>query len=336
MAFLRRPFRWLKAISRYRATSSGGPNFAFELCLRKIKPEEIATLDLSSWDVAFNGAEPIRSATLDAFADRFAPAGFRREALYPCYGLAETTLLSCGPRKYALPTQVTFVASALDHGIARRSVSGDEKTRTLVSVGSTATAHDIAIVNPDTFEVCPQGTFGEVWLNGPSVAGGYWKNPEATESTFNGRSPGLDGGYLRTGDIGFIFEDEVYINGRLKDLIIIRGVNHYPQDIEQTVEGAHPDVKKGCLAAFSTQVDGDEAVALVTEVVEAREDLPVDEIVAAIRKVVASEHQVEVHSVVLIKPKTIPKTSSGKIQRYACREALTGFDEDVLARRIGR
>ncbi|HET9212138.1 MAG TPA: proline iminopeptidase-family hydrolase, partial [Thermoanaerobaculia bacterium] len=221
VAFLQRPMRWLEAVSRYRGTVSGGPNFAYELCLRKAAPEALSRLDLSSWRVAYNGAEPVRASTLERFAEAFAPCGFRAEALYPCYGLAEATLFVTG-----------------GHG------ARVEKER--VSCGSAW--QRIVTVDPETGEERPEG---EVWISGPSVARGYWENEEATARDFHAFLPTGEGPFLRTGDLGFLSGGELYVTGRLKDLIILRGRNHYPQDVELTAERSHPDLHPGGGAAFS-------------------------------------------------------------------------------------
>ncbi len=227
VAFLQNPLRWLAAISRDRATISGGPDFAYDLCVRRIPAAEREALDLSSWEVAFSGAEPVRAATLERFARAFAPCGFRRQSFYPCYGLAEATLIASGGPAFAGAVERVFEARALDSHQAVLAVEG----KRLVGNGQCLTGQRLAIVDPETSISCPPGVVGEVWVAGPSVAQGYWNRPEETGATFGARLPGGGGPYLRTGDLGFLDGGELFITGRLKDLIIIRGRNHYPQDV---------------------------------------------------------------------------------------------------------
>ncbi len=237
VAFLQRPSRWLEIISRTGATISGGPDFAYEQCVRKVSPDVAAGLDLSRWRVAFNGAEPIRAETLDRFAEAFAPCGFRREAFLPCYGLAEATLLVSGRRSGTGATVFLANPSALDAGRAEPSEQG----RPLVGSGAPADGHEIVVVDPETHAALPEGIVGEIWVRGPSVALGYWKNPEGSSETFGRRrSDSAHGPYLGTGDLGFLMGRELFVTGRRKDVIIVRGRNIYPQDIEWTVGNCHP------------------------------------------------------------------------------------------------
>jgi amino acid adenylation domain-containing protein len=331
VAFLQRPMRWLQAISKYRATTSGGPNFAYELCVSKISPEQRAALDLSSWSVAYNGAEPIRAETLDRFSSAFAASGFRREAFSPCYGLAEATLLVSVGEKTAPPVVKAFQSEALERNRVRIASNEDACSRSLVGCGRTgAVEQSVVIVNPSTLIECAPDEVGEVWLAGPSVTGGYWHHPIETEPAFGaymtdtGRGP-----FLRTGDLGFILDGELFITGRLKDLIIIRGLNHYPQDIELTAEKCHTSLRPGCGAAFSVEVEGEEQLVIVQEALSTREhDLPA--VIEKIRETVAEQHEVRAHGVVLIKSGSIPKTTSGKIQRRACREKFLNGSLEVV------
>ena len=295
VAFLQRPLRWLEAIGRYRATVSGGPNFAYELCLRKAGPEALARLDLSSWRVAFNGAEPVRASTLERFAAAFGPCGFRPEAFYPCYGLAEATLFVSGGRPGQAPR-----------------VDGETGR---VSCGSAWKGQRIVVADPETgAEVAPGGE-GEVWIAGPSVARGYWRNPEATARDFNAflmrEDGGADGPFLRTGDLGYLAAGELYVTGRLKDLIILRGRNLYPQDVELTAERSHPDLRPGNGAAFAVDAGGEERLVIVHEV-ERRRKGETAEIAEAVRRAVAAEHEAQVHEVVLIRQGSLPKTSAAR------------------------
>lgn len=322
MAFLQRPIRWLRAISRYRATTSGGPNFAYELCLQKITPEERADLDLSSWNVAFSGAEPVRADTLERFAAAFEPCGFRWDAFYPCYGLAEATLMVAGGMVGEPPIVRDFSGAALERHQVQAAPEGPEDAKRLVSCGKKLGALEVRIVDPQALTTCPPDRVGEIWVAGESVAAGYWNRAEETEHTFRARlSNGDAGPFLRTGDLGFFHDGELFVAGRLKDLIIVRGRNHYPQDIELTVERSHPMLRQGGAAAFSVDIDGEERLVVVQEVErQARHTIDAEQIARSIRQAVAEEHEVQIHAVALIKPGGIPKTSSGKIQRQLCRE----------------
>ena len=324
LSFLRRPLRWLEAVSRFRGTISGGPNFAFDLCVRKSTPEQRQQLDLSSWEVAFCGAEPIRVETLDRFTQAFAPHGFRRDAIYPCYGLAEGTLIVTGGTARREPVLHTLDAGALAHNRAVPVRPEAPEARTYIGCGQTLPDQEVLVINPETLEPCAAGQVGELWVSGPSVARGYWRKPAETAHSFQARPAhgGTDRHYLRTGDLGVVASDgEVLITGRLKDLIILRGRNVYPQDLEQTVEQSHPALRPGCGAAFSTEVDGEERLVLVQEL-DTRLQADLAEVVDAIRQRLSEVHEVQVDAVVLIEPGSISKTSSGKIQRHASRAAF--------------
>ncbi|HEX3641760.1 MAG TPA: beta-ketoacyl synthase N-terminal-like domain-containing protein, partial [Ktedonobacteraceae bacterium] len=326
-AFLQRPIRWLQAVSRERATISGGPNFAYDLCVRKITPEQKATLDLSSWEIVANGAEPVRAETLERFAEAFAPCGFRRTYFYPCYGLAEATLVVSAGKKGIFPTIKTLQARFLEQHQALDASPEDKDTRTLVSIGNSHPDQVVIIVDPETHIQCPPDRIGEIWVSGPSVSQGYWHQPEETEQTFRAHLADSGAGpFLRTGDLGFMSNGELFITGRLKDLIIIRGSNHYPQDIEQTVEKSHPLLHAPGGAAFSIDKDGEERLVVVQEVERQALSQPahlskLDEIIAAIRQAIAEEHELQVYAIALIKPSSLPKTSSGKVQRRSARQA---------------
>ncbi len=331
VAFLQRPLSWLEAISRERATTSGGPNFAYDLCVRKITAEQRATLDLSSWAVAFNGAEPVRPETLERFAAAFAPCGFRREAFYPCYGLAESTLIVAGGAAGAAPLVRGFDAAALERHQALAAPEAQANRRALIGCGQALAGQQIAIVDPGSLERCSSGQIGEIWVAGPSVAQGYWDQPDATAATFGAHVAGdSDGPFLRTGDLGFIQDGELFITGRLKDLIIIRGRNHYPQDIELTVERSHPALRPGCGAAFALEVGGEERLVVAQELERQHRDVDIAEVAAAIRQAVAAAHELHVYEIVLLKPGGIPKTSSGKIQRHACKAGVLAGDLELI------
>jgi amino acid adenylation domain-containing protein len=319
--FLQQPLRWLQAISRYQATTSGGPNFAYDLCTRRIPPPQRAGLDLRSWRVAFNGAEPIRHETLEQFAAAFASSGFRREAFYPCYGLAEATLIVSGGSASARPIACAFQSAALEHGrVVPASEDGDADGRVLIGCGRSLPDQQIVIADPRLATRCQPGQVGEIWVAGPSISQGYWAQVAETQQTFHAYLADTAAGpFLRTGDLGFIQDGELFITGRLKDLIVIRGRNHYPQDIELTVERSHRALRPGCGAAFAIEIAEAERLVVVQEVERPPSHLDADAVATAIRQAVAAQHEVQVYAVALIKPGSIAKTSSGKIQRHACR-----------------
>ncbi|MFC0451217.1 fatty acyl-AMP ligase [Rhodococcus jostii] len=314
-AFIRRPLLWLSAISKYRAHSSGGPNFAFDVCVAHAQRRDLSDLDLSSWRVAFNGAEPIRPESLRRFAETFAPYGFDANALYPCYGLAEATLFVSGSRKGRGPRYLDADRDELGRG---HVVPGQGRTL----VGSGVPEADIRIVDPHTRQPSEPHRIGEIWVAGEQVAQGYW----------NGRSPDtFADGYLHTGDLGVVIDEELYVVGRVKDLIIIRGRNVYPHDIELTAQSAHPLVRPGACAAFAISgVDTDRLVV----VAEVREERP--DIAGAIRAAIIREHEVAVADLVLSAPGRLQKTSSGKIMRSAAKKCYLegGFDVDCEESRV--
>lgn len=335
-SFLQSPFRWLDAISRHRGVVSGAPNFAYDLCVSKITPEQRARLDLSSWELAFNGAEPVRQDTLERFSRTFAECGFRAKAHYPCYGLAEATLLVTGGSRSDIPVTCTVEEKSLREHRVITLPPDYLAARTLVSSGRCPDEQQLVIVNPQTCVACSADEVGEIWVKGPSVAQGYWHRAEDSARTFAGRLSGqLDstgaGPFLRTGDLGFLKDGELYVTGRAKDLIILHGKNHYPQDIEQTVEESHPAVRQSCSAAFSVEVDGDERLVVVAEVERSARNGNLDEALNAVRQAVALHHDIAVWKVILIKTLSIPKTSSGKIQRHLCRERFLDQALDIVA-----
>jgi amino acid adenylation domain-containing protein len=322
MAFLQRPLRWLETISHHRATTSGGPNFAYDLCLRKISSEEREKLDLSSWTVAFNGAEPVQPATLERFASAFAACGFRRSAFYPCYGLAEATLFVAGGARQIEPVVTAFEKASLQSSHAVAVSSQGQNATELVSCGKEWLDQLIRIVDPKTTRTCKPGRVGEIWVAGPSMAQGYWNRPEESSYTFKNFLQKDNVPYLRTGDLGFFADGQLFITGRWKDLIIIRGRNHYPQDIERTVERCHPSLRAGGVAAFSVEVAGEERLVVVQEVARSYRQQDLKAVAETIRQAVAEEHELQVYAVSLIRVGSILKTSSGKIQRHAIREAF--------------
>jgi natural product biosynthesis luciferase-like monooxygenase protein len=319
----------LEAISQRKATLSGGPNFAYELCLHKISPEQLSSLDLSSWTTAFNGAEPIRAETIERFAKVFEPCGFRKQAFFACYGLAEAALIVSGSKKSELPVIKRFQSRELGVNKSVASASEDGDARPLVGCGQSLSGTQVIIVDPETLKRCSQGEIAEVWVSGGSVARGYWNRPDETEYTFRAyTSDTQEGPFLRTGDLGFLQDGELFITGRLKDLIIIRGLNHYPQDIELTAERSHSSLRPASGAAFSVEANREERLVIVQEIDRSQGDL--DAIIDRIRRNVADEHELQPVAVVLLRPGSLPKTSSGKIQRRACRAAfLSGALEPV-------
>ncbi|HZR42605.1 MAG TPA: fatty acyl-AMP ligase [Ktedonobacteraceae bacterium] len=319
--FLQRPIRWLSAISRYKATTSSGPNFAFDLCVRKITEEQRATLDLSSWRTAVNGSEPVRYETLERFVEYFAPCGFRREVFAPSYGLAEATLMVTGGHNPSgfQSCRVSEAELACDHVVTYPRA--EEATRTLVGCGRPWLGQQVFIVDPESRVQCVANQIGEIWVAGPSVSHGYWHRTKETKQSFQayladtGKGP-----FLRTGDLGFLLDDELYITGRLKDLIIIRGRNIYPQDIELTVAQCHDAFALDRGAAFSIEVEGEEQLVVVQEVDRHYMRFDLNELKEVVRQALGEHNNVQPYEIVFIKHGTLPKTSSGKIQRHLARK----------------
>ncbi|HET8956360.1 MAG TPA: fatty acyl-AMP ligase [Solirubrobacterales bacterium] len=328
LAVIKRPARWLEAISRYKATTSGGPNFAYDLCVRRVDEEVCEHLDLSSWEVAFNGAEPIRAETLDAFSRKFAAAGFRRSSFFPCYGLAEATLIVTGPDKEDEPSLLEVDRDAVEQG--RIQPADGEDARILVGCGTPFEGHALAIVDPASGRPLPEGEVGEIWTRGPSVALGYWNQPEGTGETFAGKlaEAGAEG-YLRTGDLGALVDGELYVVGRIKELIIVNGRNIHPHDIEFCAEEAHPLVRAHCGAAFDRGGDPVE-ISLLLEV-DAAEELDAEEILRVVRERVAEELDLPLAWIGLCGRGEVPKTTSGKIQRNLCRKLIDAGEIPLLA-----
>ena len=319
-AFLQRPVRWLAAISRYRAVHGIAPTFAYDLCARRVTPQQLQGLSLERWDVAMCGAEPIRADSLRRFAATFAPAGFRAAAFTPCYGLAEATLMVSGRRAGRPLVTKTFDDAALRANRVREAPDGPG-TRILVGCGPVVPDHRLTIVDPETGGPCPPGEVGEIWVSGPSVARGYWNQAAASTRTFGAQLAGTgDGPHLRTGDLGFLDAGELFVTGRLDDVIIIRGRNHYPHDIEATVEASHSALRPGACVACAVEPSGEPQLAIVAEV-ERPSGVAVDEVVAAVRRAVAETHDLQAVVIALTRPGSLPKTSSGKLRRRACRDS---------------
>ncbi|MDH3943990.1 MAG: fatty acyl-AMP ligase [Anaerolineae bacterium] len=321
VAFLQQPIRWLRAISKYGGTASGGPNFSFDICVNKIEEQECEGLDLSTWKNAWNSAEPIRAETQERFADRFSPYGFDISCFTPGYGLAEATLLVSGYNGRPSPTTAWVDRSALEEGQILAAGAEADDRQELVSCGPPLMDLQVAIVDPQTMQACPPDQVGEIWVRGENVSSGYWDRKEDTERVFNARIFGENGeAYMRTGDLGFMMDGDLYVTGRLKDLIIVRGRNYYPQDIEVTVEKSHPAIQPGGGAAFAIKVDGSEHLIVVHEVKrEARNNLDLEDVTKAVRYAIARDQGIRAYAVVLIRPYSLPKTSSGKVMRHAAK-----------------
>jgi len=353
-AVMQKPLRWLQAISTLGATTSGAPNFAYEFCLHRIRPEERKGLDLSRWEVAFNGSEPVRAETLDRFAEAFRPCGFRREAFFPCYGLAEATLLVSGAPKAEPPTIRDRADVVSEDHVSRKSFSPAVGSGSrIVSCGQADPEGRLVLVDPESHKSCAAGEVGEIWLSGPSVAAGYWKRPLETEQTFRAtlaHAPAEH--FLRTGDLGVIHGGDLYLMGRLKDLIIVAGLNHHPEDIERSVEQCVPQIGNACCAAFSAVNRGEEELVLAVELGRhswgkigrdgprtaaepfwrrisldrpratrsASSDLA-KELRGSIQQAVVRNHGIRARDIVFLPPRGIPRTSSGKIRRRVCADA---------------
>ncbi|HTJ67162.1 MAG TPA: aminotransferase class I/II-fold pyridoxal phosphate-dependent enzyme [Actinospica sp.] len=329
--FVTRPLLWLSTLSDTRASTSVAPNFGFEQCVRRITPEQRGTLDLSAWRLALNGAEPVRPDTLERFSEYFAPCGFDHRALMPCYGLAESTLMVTGVEANLAPTVHRLDAAGLGNGHVEATGPGpDAAASRIVDNGIPVDDMLVAIVDPDTHRRCDRGRVGEIWLAGPSVARGYWRRPDLTDETFRARIDGEDRTYLRTGDLGFMIDGRLCVFGRIKDVVIIQGRNHYPQDVELTVENTAADlVRSGSGAAFGAQVRGTEQMVVAYEVDGRLKDPAA--LLAELRAAISVRHELAPHAIVLLKRSTIRKTTSGKIQRGASKQDFLSFGLSVVA-----
>ncbi|NEQ43486.1 MAG: fatty acyl-AMP ligase [Leptolyngbya sp. SIOISBB] len=322
--FLQKPLRWLHAISRYQATTSGGPNFAYDLLIKRADPKKLEGLDLSHWEVAFTGAEPIRAETLERFVETFSAYGFREEAFFPCYGMAESTLMISGVAKQDKPMFCYVDSESLEKGNVQVVASSHSGAKAFVSCGQSIPDQIIKIVDSEKLTICDDREVGEIWVSGPSVAQGYLDRPDESQASFSAQLVGHEEqAFLRTGDLGFLHNDHLYITGRIKDLIIIRGQNHYPQDIELTVERSHPVLRPNCGAAFSIDVKGKEQLVVVYEVERsALRGIDSDGVLEQMRQAITAQHALNLYAAVLVKTGSIPKTSSGKIRRRACRDSF--------------
>ncbi|MET7456639.1 fatty acyl-AMP ligase [Streptomyces sp. NPDC005574] len=329
-AFLKRPARWLEAIGRYGVTVSGAPDFAYELCARRVTDEQLAGLDLSGWRTAVTGGEPVSAATCRDFTERFAPAGFRPGALTPCYGLAEATLLVSGERTGAAPAVRAVDGAALERDMLREPVAGRPR-RTLVSCGRPA-GTEVRIVDPESLDVLEDGGIGEIWVRGAGVAGGYWHERTATAETFEAVTAAGAKGYLRTGDLGAFIDGRLHVTGRLKDMIVVAGRNLYPQDMEHAVQRISSLFGTG--TAFS--VPGRrERVVMVQELrTHKRYDLDLDRLAGDVERCLAEEFEVSVDGVLLVRPGTIRRTTSGKVERAATRRLFLNGGIQPLHQRL--
>ena len=330
VTFLTRPLRWLKAISDYKAAISGGPNFAYRWCTMKVRPEECGDLDLSNWKVAFNGAEPVRADVLREFTNKFAQFGFKHTSHYPCYGMAETALIVTGGQQSDEPVVRTFDKDKLTQYVVEPVGADSKRASSLVGAGQVIPPEEVIIVDPDKRTIRPENEIGEIWINSPSTGTGYWNKPDESAEVFESQLAKDNGKkYVRSGDLGFFYEGELFVTGRLKDIIIVRGVNRYPQDIESTVENCDERLRSGGAAAFAVDHWDREHLVVVCEV-ERRRGYHWNDLLEKIRKKVNTEHELPPDAIVLVRHNSIPKTSSGKVQRHACRrEFMEGTLKEI-------
>jgi len=333
IALAQKPLLWLQALSKYQITTSGGPNFAYDLLCQKVTEEQRASLDLSHWEVAFTGAEPVRAETLERFSKLYQPCGFKKEAFYPCYGMAEATLFITGVDATEYPTITYLDKKALTEDQVIEVTSEHPHAKSTVSCGHTWLGDEMIIVDPETKFKCPPDKVGEIWAKGAGIAKGYFQREEHSAETFQATlADNPNKTYLRTGDLGFIKDGELYITGRIKDMMILWGRNHYPQHIEETVESCHPSLRPNHGAAFSVDVNGEEQLVIAHEInrTDLRE-LNAEEVIGAIRLAVGEQNMANVFAVALLKTGSIPKTSSGKIQRRACQSMFLDGSLNTVA-----
>ena len=335
MAFLQKPIRWLRAISKYKGTTSGGPNFAYDLCVKKVKlTEDLLDLNLDSWELAFNGSEPVMATTLEQFSKKFSNYGFKDSAFYPCYGMAESTLFITGGLKQMPPVIEQVEKNELYLNKVFTTISYDKDICLVVGCGKARADVKVIIVNPETLNKCPDKEIGEIWVSSSSIAQGYWNQVKETKEVFQATLKDTnETHFLRTGDLGFVKEGELFVTGRIKDIIIIRGRNYYPQDIELTVGKSHPALEIGLCAAFTVESNREVKLVIVQEVNRSySKRLVINEVLESIQEAVITNYDLQVFKTLLTKPNTIPRTSSGKIQRYACRDSFLfeKFDDNDL------
>ncbi len=333
VSLTQQPFDWLKAISHYQATTSGGPNFAYDLLCLKATPEKLAGLDLSNWKVAFSGAETVRGETIDRFSHIFANCGFNKSAFYPCYGMAEATLFITGGLQHEEPIIKYVDGAALEKNQVLEIAEETSGSKAIVGCGRQWLDMEVLIVNPETLTPCKPHEVGEIWVLGSGIGKGYWEQKQETKDTFQGLLKGTKSPeYLRTGDLGFLQNGELYITGRLKEVMIFWGRYRYPQHVEETVQKSHPALRKNAGAAFAIDKDGAEKLVIVQEVERSYlRSLNLEEIVTAICQSIGEVHEVEVYAIALLKTGSIPKTSSGKIQRRGCSKKFLEGDLNIVA-----
>lgn len=316
--FIQKPIKWLRAISRFAGTVSGGPNFAYDLCVNRIAPADCETLDLRRWEVAFTGAEPVRSATVERFVARFAPHGLRSTSVFPCYGMAESTLFIAGAEQGAGAAAIALRADSLNVGQAVVRTDADaDGAASFIGCGAAADDTDVRIVHPERCAVLPDGHVGEIWVRGASVAQGYFGDPQASAHAFGAVAAGAPPQpYLRTGDLGTVVAGQLLIVGRLKDMLIVRGCNYYPQDIEACAQQAGETLLPGGGAVFQC----DERIVLLHELTRQalRHDDPA-RIACTVRAAVIERFGIILHDIVFIRPGQLPRTTSGKVRRALCR-----------------
>ncbi len=332
LTFIQSPYCWLEEISRGGRVVSGCPNLGYQLTVRRIPLDQREGLDLRGWQVAFCGAEPIRAGVLRAFTEAFAPCGFSGRSLFPCFGLAEATLMLTGGHLTSGSSYLRVSKAELARGVAVER-AGDEGTKGLVSSGRAVDGHDVRVVDPSTRRTCPEGIIGEVWASGPSIADGYWGDSAATAATFAASlDEAPESRYLRTGDLGFVLRGEFCVTGRIDDVIQRDGRNLYPDDLERTVEACHDGLRIASGAAFSVEADDGDVVVIVQEISQAAYPAVGDSLFEAVREALAREHGITPDAIVFIAPRSLPKTSSGKVRRRACRRDYLADRLQVVAR----
>lgn len=330
--FVQKPVRWLQAISRYGATTSGGPNFAYDLVCDRVTPEQRTDLDLSRWQVAFSGAEPVLASTLQRFTQTFADCGLPATACYPCYGMAEATLFIAGGAVGTAPVTCTVDQAALEENRVQLATPTEAATQTLISCGTPRLDGRIVIADPQTHQPCAPDAVGEIWVAGSGLGTGYWNWPEGSDRTFRAQLATGEGPFLRTGDLGFMHDGNLFITGRMHDVLVFWGLNHYPQQIEHTVAACHPAFRPNSTAAFAVDVAGTARLVIAQEIDrQFCRTLTLAEVIEPLRWQIFQEHFIDLYGIVLLKPGHLPRTSSGKIQRRRCREQFEADTWNPLA-----
>lgn len=335
-SFLKKPLRWLQAVSDERAIISGAPNFAYELCVNRLTPQDRQRLDLSHWEVAFCGAEPIRAETIDRFCETFAASGFRRSSFYPCYGLAEATLLVSGHQAGTEPVVKSIVRDDLEHFIAREVAADSEhdsdSVLRVVGCGQSRLDGEILIVDPETCVPVADGRIGEIWYRGENVATGYWNRPEKSAEVFDARPADRPtDSFLRTGDMGFWSADQLFVTGRLKEMLVVRGRNLFPQDLEAVARAVRSDCIDG-VVVFPVGRDSDEDLVLVVEVDRRSDAVQSEALIAQLRMALTDTFEISPSSILLVRPFSLPRTTSGKMQRWLTRQLCEEQSLKVLHR----